>query len=185
MEVRVSQSIPSRHPLRRLFEGLVQHAFHERLGVPDPRLLDYLADLLCRFVHMDAIFSLRDPRGRRLEEVAEMLLEASGESACGERERAIHKHIGDFVLFWTGVYPEFLRRLRAPSRKDHLIDYAAQGRRSYYIASTFDRGAFRREAPVLRRLSAELELCVFGLSLVREGWESLEPETYRGFRRRW
>jgi hypothetical protein len=171
--------------LRRFFEGLVQNAFFERLGVPDPRLADYLADLLCRFVRVDAIFGMRDVQGRRLEEVAQMLAEASGPSVRRQRERAIHKHIGDFVLFWSGVYPEFLRWLRAPSRKDHLIDYTEQGRRSYYIASTFDLEPFRREAPVLRKLSAELELCVFGLSLVREGWESQAPETYRGFRSRW
>jgi hypothetical protein len=181
----MSQTPPSHGLLRRFFDGLVQHAFFQRLGVPDPRLADYLAELLCRFVRMDAIFGAGDVRGRRLEEVAEMLAEAGGPSASGERERAIHKHVGDFVLFWTGVYPEFLRRLRAPSRKDHLVDYVAQGRRSYWIASTFDAEPFRREARTLRRLSAELELCAFGLSLVREGWESLAPETYRGFRSRW
>lgn len=191
------QALPPGHPLRRFFEGLVQHAFFERLGLPDPRLADYISDLLCRFVHTDAIFSIRDVRGRRLEEVAEMLAEASArpaestDSGCPdggvarERERAVHKHIGDFVLFWTGVYPEFLRRLRAPSRKDHLIDYTAQGRRSYYIASTFDWEPFRGEAQTLRKLSAQLEVCVFGLSLVRAGWESLAPETYHGFRERW
>ena len=173
-----------RHPaplLKRFFEGLVHHAFFERLGVPDPPLTDYLTDLLCRFVRMDAIFRMRDVRGRRLEEVAEMLAEAGGESVSAERERAIHKHIGDFVLFWAGVYPEFLRWLRSPSRKDHLVDYMDQGRRSYRIASTFDAEPHRREAQTLRRLSAELEMCAFGLSLVREGWESLAPDAYHGF----
>lgn len=177
---------PARHhPLRRFFAGLVQHAFFQGLGVADVRLADYLADLLCRFVRMDAIFGVRGVEGRRLEEVAEMLTEASGPAASQNRERAIHKHVGDFVLFWTGVYPEFLRRLRAPHKKDHLLDYMAQGRRSYYIASTFDREPFRREAQTLRRLSDELELCTFGLSLVRKSWESLAPETYHGFRGRW
>lgn len=180
----MSEPSPRVRLMRRFFEGLVQHAFGEHLGIPDPRLADYLADLLCRFVRMDAIFGVRDLEGQRLEGVAEMLAEAGGQPAAGERRRAIHKHIGDFVLFWTGVYPEFLRRLRAPSREDHLIDYTAQGRRSYYIASTFDREPFRREAQILRRLSAEFELCVFGLSLVREGWQSLAPETFRGFRGR-
>jgi hypothetical protein len=183
--VSAGETLPSPPLLRRFFGGLVEHAFFERLGVPDPRLADYLADLLCRFVRMDAIFGVRDLRGRPLEEVAEMLAEAGGETLSSERERAIHKHVGDFVLFWMGVYPEFLRRLRAASRKDHLVDYMAQARRSYHIASTFDREPFRREAEILRRLSAELELCVFGLSLVREGWESLSAQSYRGLRRQW
>jgi hypothetical protein len=175
----------SPHALRRFFEGLVQHAFFERLGVADARLADYLAALLCRFVHMDAIFRVRDLRGRRLEEVAEMLTEAVGAPLRRERERAIHKHIGDFVLFWTGVYPEFFRYLRAPHRKDRLIDYMEEGRRSYYIASTFEAEPFRREAGTLRRLSRELELCVYGLHLVRKGWQTTSPQTYRGFRSKW
>ena len=104
----MTETLPPRHPLRRLFEALVQETFFAKLGVPDPRLADYLADMLCRFVRMDAIFGVRDLRGRRLEEVAEMLAEASGEAVPHERERTIHKHIGDFVLFWSGVYPEFL-----------------------------------------------------------------------------
>jgi hypothetical protein len=181
----MNEQIPKQSLLLRFFEGLVQHAFYERLGIPDPRLTDYVADLLCRFVRMDAVFALRDMQGRRLEEVAQMLDEASNESTASQRERTIHKHIGDFVLFWTGVYPEFLRRLRAPSKQDHLVDYLAQGRRSYQIASTFDREPYRRESQTLRRLSAELEVCVFGLSLVRKGWESMAPEAYQGFRKRW
>jgi hypothetical protein len=171
--------------LRPFFDGLVQHAFFEQLGIADAALADYLGGLLCRFVRMDAIFGLRDVRGRRLEEVAEMLAEAGDPAAAKEHERAVHKHIGDFVLFWTGLYPEFLHRLRASQSKDHLVDYVAQGRQSYYIASTFDREPFRREARTLRRLSEELELCAFGLSLVRKGWESLAPDSYRRFHGRW
>jgi hypothetical protein len=181
----MSEATSPQNPLRRFFEGLVQHAFLQRLGIPDPRLADYVADLLCRFIRMDVIFGVRDVRGRRLEEVAEMLVEADEGSGRQERRRAIHKHIGDFVLFWTGVYPEFLRCLRAQSRKDQLIDYMSQGRQSYYIASTFDREPFRREAQTLRKLSSELELCAYGLSLVREGWESIQPESFRQFRKLW
>ena len=69
----MTEALPPRHPLRRLFEALVQETFFAKPGVPDPRLADYLSDLLCRFVRMDAIFGMRDVRGRRLEEVAEML----------------------------------------------------------------------------------------------------------------
>ena len=39
--------------------------------------------------------------------------------------------------------------------------------------------------PALRRLSEQLGLCAFGLSLVRRGWETLARENSRRFRRRW
>jgi len=85
------------------------------------------------------------------------------------------RHIGDFTLFWTGVYPEALDRLRSVMCKDHFIDYCQQGKRSYYIASTFEDELYREEAPVLRRLSDEFELCAFGLNQVRQEWERLQP----------
>src|SRR5260370_34341368 len=166
------------HPLRRLFAGLAEQMFLERLGIGDPRLVDYLSLLLSRFIHVDAIFRLRNAQGRRLEEVADMMLEAEALPPEGRTRREIYRHIGDFTLFWTGVYPEMLKRLRSVMHKDHFLDYCEQGKRSYYIASTFADEPYREEAPVLRRLSDEFELCAYGLNQVRREWErSLPGET--------
>lgn len=159
------------HPLRRLFAGLAEQTFLDRLGIGDPPLIDYLSLLLSRFIHMDAIYRLRNTQGRRLEEVADMLLEAEALPPEGRTRREIYRHIGDFTLFWTGVFPEALERLRSVMRKDHFIDYCEQGKRSYYIASTFEDEPYREEAPVLRRLSDEFEICAYGLNQVRHEWE--------------
>lgn len=161
--------------LRRHFAAITESTFQVELGVADPPLVDYLVNLLIRFVKMDAIYRVRDLTGQRLEEVAEMLLEAEQRDARPKRE--IYRHIGDFTLFWTGVYPEALSRLRSSDRKDHILDYCAQGKRSYYLASTFEEGPFREEAPVLRRLSIDFELCTFGLNRVRAEWEKLPYES--------
>jgi chlorite dismutase len=160
------------HPLRRLFAGITEQTFISRLGVGDPRLIDYLSALLSRFIHMDAVNRLRNASGKRLEEVAEMLLEAETLPAEGRTRREYHRHIGDFTLFWTGVYPEALNRLRSALKKDSFIDYCEQGKRSYYIASTFEEDPYREEAPILRRLSEEFELCAYGLNQVRREWEN-------------
>jgi hypothetical protein len=159
------------HPLRRLFAGLTEQTFMETLGMGDPALVDYLAVLLSRFVHMDNIHRLRDAMGKRLEEVADMLLELHALPAAGRTCREVHRHIGDFTLFWTGVYPEALNRLRSVIKKDHFISYCEQGKRSYYIASTYEDDPYREEAPVLRRLSEHFELCAYGLGQVRREWE--------------
>jgi hypothetical protein len=159
------------HPLRRLFAGITEQTFINTLGVADPPLIDYLSVLLSRFVHRDAIYRLRDSRGRRLEEVVDMMLEAEALPPEGRTRREVHRHIGDFTLFWTGVYPEALRRLRSVMTRDHFVDYCEQGKRSYYIASTFEDEPYRNEAPVLRRLSKEFELCAYGLSQVRREWQ--------------
>ncbi len=163
------------HPLRRLFAGLTEQTFVHTLGVADPDLVDYLSSLLSRFVHVDSLYRLRNLQGRQLEEVADMVIEAEALPPEGRTRREIHRHIGDFTLFWTGVYPEALNRLRSTLRKDHFVDYCVQGKRSYYIASTFADAPYREEAAVLRRLSDEFELCAYGLTQVRREWERAQP----------
>jgi hypothetical protein len=163
--------VSSADQLKRLFAAVTEQTFQVEFGVADPPLIDYLSDMLVRFVRLDAIFKVRDVVGRRLEEVADMLIEAEEREANPKRE--IHRHIGDSTLFWTGVYPEALRRLRGFDRKDALLDYQQQGKRSYYIASTFREEPYESEAPVLRRLSNEFELCSEALMQVRREWEAL------------
>ncbi len=176
----VSTVVETMHPNRppealyRFFAGLTEYAFQTRLGVADPLLIDYLTDLLARFVRYDALLSLRNPTGRRLEEVAEMLLEA--EVRVGDARRAAHRHIGDFALFWTGVYPEALPRLQRGPRKDFFLDYCEQGKRAYFIASTIQTEPPDEERDVLERLSHDFELCVYGLGEVRREWERRDPD---------
>jgi hypothetical protein len=154
-----------------MFAAMTEQTFQVELGVADPPLIEYLVDLLVRFVRMDAAYRFRDILGRRLEEVADMLVEAEQRAARPQRE--VYRHIGDFTLFWAGVFPEHLSKLRSPDRKDHLIDYCEQGKRSYLIASTFDDAPYVAEATVLRRLSHEFELCSYGLHRVRREWQRL------------
>ena len=145
------------------------------LGIGDPRLVGYVADLLARFVPSQNLGKVRDASGRSLTQVAEMIAEAES-SGDAERRRECHRHVGDYTLFWTGVYPEALGKLQSSTRADHLIDFQVQGKRSYYLASTLAE----EEAPVLRRLSVEFELCAFGLSRVRSEWERPDPNSLRG-----
>jgi hypothetical protein len=112
-----------------------------------------------------------------LIEVAEMLAEA--EKRIGDARREVHRHIGDFTLFWVGVYPESLRRRQGPMHRDHLISYQAEGKRSYWIASTIETDTEKeRKAPaeVLERLSRNFELCAYGLREVRREWERRDDE---------
>jgi len=171
----MTADLPGRSELlRRFFAGVTEYAFAVRMGVADPPLVDYVAEMLVRFVKSDAIYALRSPRGERLMQVADMLAEAQARQ--GAARRRMHRHIGDFTLFWTGVYPEIAERMRK-GRKDSLIDYCDQGKRNYYLASTLP--AEEEEAPddVLMRLSANFELCVFGLGEVRRQWEQREGES--------
>lgn len=158
--------------LARLFAGLTEHTFLAELGIADTQLIDYVSRMLARFVHRDAIFAVRGPDGRRLEELVAMLLEAERKENQGNPRREIYRHAGDFALFWTGVYPEWFTTRAFAWKRDSLLDYREQGKRSYYLASTYaDTPTQAEEAPVLRRLSDQFELCAFGLRQVRSHWE--------------
>ena len=55
----------NRTPMHRFFAGLTEHTFEVRMGVVDPPLVDYVSQLLVRFVHADTIYKVRQPDGRR------------------------------------------------------------------------------------------------------------------------
>jgi hypothetical protein len=164
-----------RDSLRRFFAGMAEHTFQAQLGVADPPLIDYISDLLTRFVRSDAVYRVRGLTGRPLTEVATMMMEA--QERVGEARREVHRHIGDFTLFWAGVYPEALPKMRGPSKSDHLIDYCAQGKRAYWIASTIESpGETTAPSALLVRLSSQFEMCAYGLREVRRLWEHRDPD---------
>lgn len=157
--------------LHRFFAGVTEYTFMTRLGVADPPLVDYLSSLLTHFARTDAIFGLRTPTGERLVAVADMLHEAQYRQ--GPARRQIHRHIGDFTLFWLGVYPETAEKRRQQT-KDSLINYRDQGKRNYLLASRLPADESSTPDDVLERLSDSFELCVYGLGEVRRQWEEQE-----------
>lgn len=164
-----------RAPLRDFFAGVAEYAFESRLGIADPPLVDYMADLLARFIRCDSLFKLRSVSGDRLGEVGQMLAEA--EARIGNARREVHRHIGDYTLFWTGVYPEALGGSHGKSHLKHgqFSDYCQQGKRAYYIASTIPTEQEEVDSDLLERLSEEFELCAYGLSEARKEWERRDP----------
>lgn len=178
-------NIPANHPIRQLFFSLIQQTFNGRLGENNPELTRYLSDVMVDFTHRDSLYRIRDAGGANLEQIGEMLMEGdvSLNATSFEREREVHKHIGDFTLFWTGVYPEMLRYLRAPSRQDHLIDYVQQGRKSYQIASTFEYGRYAEEAVLMRQLAEHFDVYRHGLHLVRQELDAYGTAESRTVRR--
>lgn len=171
----MTPAIPEHHPLHRLFSGTIQHVFYSDIGMCDPQIAEYLADLLSQFIHYDQLYPFHDAEGRRIENLAEMISDAEleGVLSAQERRRTIHRHIGDFSLFWTGVFPEGLRRMPPVGLGDPMNDYLAQGKRSYAIASDLTPPDECPPARMLQRLSENFEHCVFGLHLCRKEWEEL------------
>ena len=168
---------PPKNNVRRFFAGITEFAFQTQLGVADPPLVDYITDMLVRFIRHDSIYKLRDSQGKPLTGVVEMLTEAG--QRVGDAKREVHQHIGDYTLFWAGLYPESLPKKQASAGRDRLIDYCEQGKRAYWIASTIATSKETDDASgkVFERLSCEFELCAYGLREVRAEWERRDDES--------
>jgi hypothetical protein len=178
--------IPREHPLRRLFGELVRRHFFRGVQLHDSDVAEYVTGILTDFTHVDNVYRIRDARGRRIEEVAEMLVESNPllEASSFSREREVRKHVGDFTLFFTGLFPEAvasLPRLR-PLSIDTFVDYVTAGKESYAVVAAFNLFEYRDEAPLFRRLSDRFEECVFGLNLVKREIEAVQGGAYRQLR---
>jgi hypothetical protein len=170
------------HPLNYLFAELIDRHLVRAAGIDDMPVARYVAGVLVDFTHVDTLYRVRDASGRRLEEVGEMLIESNpllgGQSFVYERE--VRKHIGDYTLFLTGLFPEAVARIhRRRTAVDAFIDFMQAGKESYNVVASFDQFEFRDAAPLFRRLAARFELCVFGLNMVKQELENNQRAWYR------
>jgi len=142
----------------RQFFGRAIGASLRDLALGDDPASAYLADLLTRFARTDHLY----PRGfamPRLETLVDMLLEtqAAWENPARfqpEREVVVRRHIGDFPLFMTGIFPE---RVERTASTRYYID---QGKRAYAFVSEHDRASSRAGgtgARLYRRLADRFE----------------------------
>jgi hypothetical protein len=153
--------VPPGHPLHGLFRQLTARAMAQ-VGLQERDLISYLPEMLVRFVHVDALYRLRDAEGARVEYLFEMigLAEETGEG----RRRAAYRHVGDFALFILGFYPERLERPGRPTIGPD--DWAEQGRLSYARAA--EAPGDEPPSPLLRKLAGTFESCAVGLNWVRQ-----------------
>ena len=173
------------HPLNRLFADLTSKHLVNAAGIDDPPVARYIAGILVDFTHVDSLYRVRNGKGRRLEEVAEMMIESNPmlDAPSFFREREVRKHIGDYTLFMAGLFPEYVHRLPNRGLKmDAFVDYMQAGKESYRIVASFDQFEFRDIAPLFRRLADRFELCVFGLNLVKAELEQNQRAWYSGIR---
>jgi hypothetical protein len=176
--------IPEHHPLRRLFSALAEKSFAEKLRWADLNITDYVSNLLVEFTHADHLYRIRNKAGKELDAVVDLLYESEvlHEADSFDREREVHRHIGDFTLFMAGLFPEYLRRLKTAGliyHKDFLVDYVKTGKRSYGMVAQFHEDDSDERRSLFRKLSENFELCVMGLGFVRNDLDRMQESTYR------
>ena len=163
--------IAASHPLQQLFLELVDQNFSHGVGLHDDEIAGYVAAMLGDFCESENMYRIRNANGRPLSDVGEMLLQSDpvfGEASSFDRERQVRKHIGDYTLFFAGMFPEAINRFRLRrQRLESFVDFMRAGKESYYIVSKFEDFEYAQVAPLFKKLSQEFERCVYGLNLVK------------------
>ncbi len=176
--------LPENHPLRDLFRTLSRKNLLGVVHLERPDIADYLTDLLTRFARADDLCRIHDAMDRPLEDVGEMLLEADRQEHGGfvYPVREIRRHIGDFTLFFLGMFPEWVADHATTRLSGMCVDWSKEGRRSYQIVSEFRFDPFEREAALYAALADHFDSCAAGLNLVREDLRQLSDPRYAWLR---
>jgi hypothetical protein len=175
--------IPDDHPLQKMFLELVARHYAEEIGMRDQELVGYVAHLLAEFCDAAQLYKIHDATDKPLTDVGEMLLESNpvyGPAPSFDRERQVRKHIGDYTLFFTGMFPESINHLRLRrNRLENFVDWIKAGKESYYIVSKFDCFEYTKVAPLFERLSDNFEQCVYGLNRVKNELDEMQHPIVR------
>src|SRR3954463_1688067 len=159
------------HPLEEMFVDMVGRHYADEIGIRDAQIVGYVAHILAEFCEVEELFKIRSSAGKPLNDVGEMLLESDpvyGPAPSFDRERQVRKHIGDYTLFFAGMFPESINHYRLRrQRLESLIDFIKAGKESYYIVSKFDVFEYAISAPVFAKLADRFEDCVCGLNMVK------------------
>jgi len=175
--------ISESHPLQDLFQDLVGRHYAEEIGIRDPQLVAYVSHLLAEFCDAEQLFKIHNAFNRPLSDVGEMLLESDpvyGPAASFDRERQVRKHIGDYTLFFAGMFPESINHIRLRrQRLENFVDWMKAGKESYYIVSKFEHFEYAKVAQLFANLSRNFEGCVAGLNMVKNELQEMQHPIVR------
>lgn len=183
------KEIPPDHSLHRLFRKALGFATCCTTSIDTSTkniLTSYLLRILLDFTHIENLYKIKDARGKRLYEIAEMLTAINDDS---NRELYIRQHIGDYTLFILGLFPESLKNIKSEKKEYILYQvgklflpfssvhdyYIENGRRSYlFVAEELLKKECKNEASLFFLLHKYFLECLSILSIVR-AWCSTYP----------
>lgn len=146
----------SHDPLEVALSQPLEGELKKRIGMDElEHVAPYLLRLLVEFLRQDRVYAIRDEDGQAVSSVSEMLAygDITRKAQSFGQERETHRHIGDFLLFWTGMFPEALPSLTKGHVEDSFLDCTLQGSESYFVVSTFKHDPYSGEARLFGLLS--------------------------------
>ena len=147
--------------LKEFFCWSIRRSFQD-LQIKDLYVIDYLTDLLVHFSSNERLYCIKNCQGNKLETVVDMLMEANLSkwdrgNKDQQRARETYKHIGDYILFMTGIFKEYVEKHGC------LNFYFSEGGSSYRYVFNIDKENYKPGAFLFLALSQRLEFFSGGL----------------------
>jgi hypothetical protein len=147
--------------LKRFFHWILRRTFQD-LRRQDSQMVEYLSDMLTRFARTERLYKLRDSKGKVLTGAVEMLLESERFSSDIQKERAFFQYLGDYILFMTGVFREFVES------RGFMNFYIEEGIRAYKRVWEVEQCMFRPTTRLFERLWRSFEFNAGALHYMRK-----------------
>ena len=148
--------------IRSFFSKLVTMSFFDLGKEKDSVAATYLTDMLTDFARTERLYKIQDSQGKKVQSIVEMLIETEGvKDESTESEREVRKYVGDFSLFMSGVFRDYV------NRGSYLQYYMDEGMKSYFAVSRMDLELGKGDPIMFSRLSREFEFYSGALDYMR------------------
>lgn len=98
-----------------LFNVLLRHALPDHRDAASRRLINYLANMLALFVRAERVYRIHPGDEQTHAYMVELIEEA--QSADPKRRFLTYSHIGNYALFLTGMFPQWIEHRRRYKRR--------------------------------------------------------------------
>jgi hypothetical protein len=152
------------------------------VGIYDSAVAQYVAEVMTEFARSDNLYQVRGGSGRKIDSVVEMLSRepaVAAEEADVLRQRKLRKYVGDYALFMSGVFRQYIEG------KGALDYYMQEGSRSYRTVSELDLALYRTGYYLYQELSTKFEYYSGALDFMRKTHFAVAPgeDPFAGFLR--
>lgn len=116
------------------FNVLLRRCWQWDQSSQDRKIINYVANLLAIFIRTDRVYRVEPREAQTYEYLVELIEEA--EKSDSRRQFLIYSHIGNYSLFLTGMFPQWIEyRHRFKQRPVNMQYYVDFGRSYFHLAS--------------------------------------------------
>jgi hypothetical protein len=161
--------------LPRLFYLFLVKCLYVNRQSTNASVLNYLSEMLTRFLWTREMFPLGLPQKHYLDMLAVILQEMEGSNSF-QNLFEFHRKLGDNALFLTGLFPAAIgrrsrqRRWFSASPRLDRAHYVAFGQRNYQAAAQHELADWTGQRTILSRLSDHFETYMDALNEMAENY---------------